>query len=337
MTNPILKRRDFLAASAASLFFLSAGRSASAKTTGFRFITPFTYSLSFAPVLYASAAGYYDDAGLTVEVQAANGAAMAAQMVLAGQMDSGRTGGTNYLISRVNHGAPLISIATIAQLSPFYIISSIKNPVKNVADLVGRTVGMASLGGSMEGTLNLMMRKGNLATDKVNKVKVADSAASFALIEAGRAGAFIGNTSSMVKAKAVRKDVFAIPMDDGMPGQVYVAQEKDISANPDKYVAFLKATHRSALEIATAKDLQPIIKAIMAKYTMPGLNDMKTAELNLSENARGWVAKGNDNLLRNIPELWAAAVTTLHDAGMINSAPDPKTLYTNDLLDKAIR
>jgi ABC-type nitrate/sulfonate/bicarbonate transport system substrate-binding protein len=171
----------------------------------------------------------------------------------------------------------------------------------------------------------------------VNKVKVADSAASFALIEAGRAGAFIGNTSSMVKAKAVREDVVAIPMDDGMPGQVYVAREEDISANADKYVAFLKATHRSALEIATAKDLQPIIKTIVSKYTMPGLNDMKTAEINLSENAQNWIAKGNDNLLRNIPEVWAAAVPTLHDAGMIKSAPDPKTLYTNDLLDKAVR
>jgi ABC-type nitrate/sulfonate/bicarbonate transport system substrate-binding protein len=141
----------------------------------------------------------------------------------------------------------------------------------------------------------------------------------------------------MVKAKAVREDVVAIPMDDGMPGQVYVAREEDISANADKYVAFLKATHRSALEIATAKDLQPIIKAIVSKYTMPGLNDMKTAEINLSENAQNWIAKGNDNLLRNIPEVWAAAVPTLHDAGMIKSAPDPKTLYTNDLLDKAVR
>ena len=122
-----------------------------------------------------------------------------------------------------------------------------------------------------------------------------------------------------------------------MPGQVYVAREEDISANPDKYVAFLKATHRSALEIATAKDLQPIIKKIVSKYTMPGLDDMKTAELNLSENAQNWIAKGADNLMRNVPDVWAAAVTTLHSAGMIKSAPDPKTLYANDLLDRAIR
>ena len=58
--------------------------------------------------------------------------------------------------------------------------------MNTIADLEGRTVGMATLGGSMEGTLDLMMTNAGASPEKVNKVKVADSAASFALIEAGR-------------------------------------------------------------------------------------------------------------------------------------------------------
>mgnify|MGYP001627915291 FL=1 len=219
MTQSFLDRRSFLGASAASLACLSAGGPAMAQSNTFRFITPFSFSLSFASVLYGDAAGYYADEGLEMEIQAGKGAAMAAQMVLADQMDSGRTGGTNYILSRVNNGAPLISVATIAQLSPFFIISSSENPVNSVADLEGRTVGMASLGGSMEGTLNMLMLSGGLSPEKVEKVKVADTAASFALIEAGRAGAFIGNTSSMIKAKSARDTVVAIPMDDHKPCQ----------------------------------------------------------------------------------------------------------------------
>jgi ABC-type nitrate/sulfonate/bicarbonate transport system substrate-binding protein len=332
----MMNRRGFVGGSAAGFALLCAGGPANAANSTFRFITPFSFSLSFAAVLYADAAGYYADNGLDMNLQAGKGAAMASQMVLANQMDVGRTGGTNYIISRVDHGAPLTSIATIAQLSPFFLISSDESPVDSVADLEGRTVGMASLGGSMEGTLDLLARAGGLDPSKINKVKVADSAASYALIEAGRAGAFIGNTSSMIKAKAVQADVHAIAMDDGMPGQVYVARPDDLTANPDKYVAFLKATHKAALEIATAKDLGPILTKIGEAHEVNGLDNMETAKVDLATNAKNWVARGEDNLMRNIPQVWDHAVKTLHDAGMIKAAPDASTLYTNALLDKAL-
>ena len=48
------------------------------------------------------------------------------------------------------------------------------------------------------------------------------------------------------------------------------------------------------------------------------------------------MAKGRDNLLRNVPEMWTSAVDALADAGMIKTKVDPKTLYTNALLDKAL-
>src|SRR5690606_40788340 len=50
--------------------------------TAFSFITPFTLSLAFAPVLYAEAAGYYGDEGLEMNLQAGKGAALAAQMTI---------------------------------------------------------------------------------------------------------------------------------------------------------------------------------------------------------------------------------------------------------------
>ena len=336
MNKNLISRRGFMGGSAAGMALLCAGGPAAAADTKFRFITPFSYSLSFASVLYADVAGYYKAEGLEMELQAAKGAAMASQMVLADQMDVGRTGGTNFIISKVDNGAPLVSIATIAQLSPFFIISSDENPVNGVADLPGRVVGMASLGGSMEGTLDLLMRGGDLDPATVEKVKVADSGASFALIEAGRAGAFIGNTSSMILAKKSRDNVHAIAMDDGMPGQVYVAREDDVAANPDKYIAFLKATHKAALEIATATDLDPILAAIASGHEVNGMADLETARVDLATNAQNWIAKGEENLLRNIPAVWDNAVATLHQSGMIKAAPDPASLYTNALLDKAL-
>lgn len=319
--------------SAALLSFPVKGRA----QTAFNFITPFTLSLAFAPVIYADAAGYYAEEGLDMNLQAGKGAALAAQMTIAKQMDCGRTGGTNYIVSRVNNDAPLISIGTIAQMSPFYVISSTENPVKTIADLEGRTVGMATLGGSMEGTLDLMMAGAGAAPEKVTRVKVADSAASFALIEAGRAGAFIGNTSSMVIASSARDDVAVMPIDDGMPGQVYVARPDQIAENPAKFVSFLRATHRAAKEIVGAEDLMPILKTIGEKHDVSGLKNPDTARKDLQANAQNWAAKGEENLLRNVPEVWERAVGLLSGAKLIDKTVPATELYTNDLLDQALK
>lgn len=329
-------RRSFMTTALGGAALLSMPIGARAATT-FNFITPFSFSLSFASVLYASAAGYYEDEGLEANIQAGKGAALAAQMTIAKQMDSGRTGGTNYIVSKVNNDAPLTSIATIAQLSPFFLISSETDAVKSVSDVQGRTIGMASLGGSMEATLDLMLAADGLSGDSVNKVKVADAAASYALIEAGRAGAFIGNTSSMIKASEAREGVYAIPMDDGMPGQVYVARPDEIEAHPDKFVAFLKATHKSALEIVEAEDLMPILKAIGDKYEVNGLSNLETAEKDLRANADNWAAKGKDNILRNVPSIWEHAAATLAETGMIDKQVPATDLYTNALLDQALK
>ena len=331
-----LTRRSLMLGAMGSGALLSLPVGARAQTA-FSFITPFTLSLAFAPVLYAEAAGYYGDEGLEMNLQAGKGAALAAQMTIAGQMDSGRTGGTNYIVSRVNNDAPLISIATIAQMSPFFVISSTDNPVNTIADLEGRTVGMATLGGSMEGTLDLMMTNAGASPEKVNKVKVADSAASFALIEAGRAGAFLGNTSSMVIASSARDDVAAMPIDDGMPGQVYVARPDQVAENPEKFVAFLRATHRAAKEIVGAEDLTPILTKIGEKHEISGLKNTEIAQKDLRANAENWASKGEENLLRNIPEMWDRAVELLAGAKLIDKTVPATDLYTNDLLDQALK
>jgi len=331
----MISRRNLMLGTMGGAALLSLPRTGRAQTE-FKFITPFSFSLAFAPVLYADAAGYYRDEGLEMHLEGGKGAALAAQMTIAGQMDAGRTGGTNYIVSRVNNGAPLVSIATIAQVSPFYVLSSKENPVKTIADLEGRTVGMATLGGSMEGTLDLMMRKAGASPEEVNKVKVADSAASFALIEAGRAGAYIGNTSSMIIASSARDDVEVMPIDDGMPGQVYVARPDEIAEDPQKFVAFLRATHRAVKEIVTAQDLMPILETIGKAYEVTGLSNPETAQKDLRANADNWASKGQENLLRNVPEVWEGAVELLLEAGLINEKVPAEDLYNNDLLDQAL-
>ncbi|MGE0629334.1 MAG: ABC transporter substrate-binding protein [Hyphomicrobiaceae bacterium] len=301
----------------------------------FRFITPFGYSLAFSPVLYGKTGGFYEKEKLDVEVIGGKGAALAAQMTIADQSDVGRTGGANYIVSKVKNGAPLISIATIAQVSPFFIISPKSRGIKTVADLKGKTFGMASLGGSMENTLNFMLRRGDVDPKSVNKVKVADTPAAFGLIEAKRIDGFMGNVSTTVKLLSENTEITAIKVNDGIPGQVYVARQADAEKNADPYVRFLRATIAAANTIIDAKDLTPILKSIGTGFKIRSLSDMGNSARDLKQNAELWVASGRENLLRNVPETWASGVKLMGEAGMIPAGTDPATLYTNSVWDKA--
>jgi NitT/TauT family transport system substrate-binding protein len=306
--------------------------------TRMRFVTPFNFSLSYSAVFYAKSGGFFEQEGLDVDVLNGKGAATAAQLVIAAQAEVARTGGANYIQSKVDSDAPLISIATIAQGSPFFMVSSPKTPLRSAADLVGKTIGVASLGGSMEGTLNLMLRAGSVPADKVERVRVADVPASYGLIEAGRIHGFMASISSVVKIMSAVPGVVTFPIDDGLPGQVYVASPKALLANEESYVRFLRAVRKAALTILDATDLKPIIATIdKGGFEIPGLSNVDDAISDLKQNAQTWVSKGRDNLLRNVPDQWASAVKVMAETGMIKREVDATTLYTNAILDKAAK
>jgi ABC-type nitrate/sulfonate/bicarbonate transport system substrate-binding protein len=333
----LLSRRSALAGGAAFGTTLWAGLSFAQGGAKFRFMTPFGYSLAFAPVLYAKAGGFFAKEGLDAEIVGGKGAALAAQMTIAGQMEAARTGAGNFMVARINNGAPLVSIATIAQVSPFFVLSPKGKELSEPASFKGKRIGMASLGGSMEETLNLTLRRAAVDPGSVEKVKVADSPASYALVEAGRIDGFMGNISTTEKARATFPGAMAVRMDDGVPGQVYVATPSQIAKSEAQYVAFLRAVHRSVTAILDAKDTEPIIREIAKSFDIGKLEDLALAKRDLAKNAESWVAKGRGNLLRHVPELWSGAVRLMTEAQMIKSAPDAATLYTNALLDKALR
>lgn len=303
----------------------------------FRFMTPFGYSLAFAPVLYAKAGGFLAKEGLDGDILGGKGAALSAQMAIAGQVEASRTGAGNYIVARINNGAPLVSIATIAQISPFFVLSPRDKSLVEADGFKGKTLGMATLGGSMEETLNLSLRRAGIDPTGINKVKVADNPASYALVEAGRIDGFMGNISTAVKVQATFPAATALRMDDGVPGQAYVANPESIKKNEAAYVAFLRAVHRATSAILDAKDTGPIIAVIGKTFDVGGLDNMDLAKRDLAQNAESWTAKGRDNLLRNVPGVWAGGVKLMADAGIIKSAPDAATLYTNALLEKALR
>lgn len=331
MTQPTqITRRQTLGLAAAGAAALVLPFTAGAATR-LRFVTPFNFSLSYAPVFYAAAQGTFAKDGLDVEVVNGKNASLAAQLVIASQAEIAHTGGINYIISKVNSAAPLIAIATFSQVSPFYLISSPSAPIRKPADMKGKTIGVASLGGSQFGTLNNVLRAGGVDPDSVNKVATNDGPASYGLIQAKRIDGFVGP----IHTNVLLPDAVKMPLDDGLPSQVYVVREQDLAKNEEMLVKFLGGVHRAASEMLDAKDLKPMIAAIGAKFELVDIAQPELAALDLRLYLDGLVAKGRENLLRNVPAAWDAAAKTLAESRVIDKKVEGGTLYTNKLRDKA--
>lgn len=335
-----MNRRKFLISSLGAMGAMSlpfASSVAFSQSTGtYTYLTPMTLSLAFAPILYPSAVGDYDKMGLDVKVEVGRGAGQVIQLTAAKQVDSGRTGGANYMAARAQENSDVIAFATIAQISPFVVISSEEKAVRSVQELEGKIVGMASFGGSMEATLNLMLAKAGIDPKSVRRERVADGPASFAMVEAGRIHAFFGNTSTVSRLRAEDYPLQVMAVDDGVPGQVYVAREAELAENRAQHVTFLKGAREAVLRIADMNDqeLLDVIRVIGSKYDVPGIEKEDIALSDLKGNRELWLAQGKDNVLRNVPEQWEQGQKLLLDAGLMNETS--RNLYDNAIWEATL-
>lgn len=330
----ISKRALLTIGGGGALAFLLSGSGQAA--TSLRFVTPARFSLSDAAVFYAKAAGFFKREGLDVDFVKGAGANGAQQRVVASQADIARTGGAGYIVSRVNVNAPLISIATIAQTSSFFMVLPPGSAI-SLQDLKGKMIGVDSPGGAMENALILTLRAADIDPHSVNRVKVPDVPASYDLILAKKIDGFMASISVMTYVRKANPNAIVYSVDDGLPGRIYIASPTAIKTDEEKYIGFLRAVHRSASAILDEPDPRAILTAISFIVDISEIKEMDVAGLDLKQNAQTWVASGPENLLRNVPEQWAAATQAMAQAQMINRPVDPTTLYSNALLDKALR
>lgn len=301
-------------------------------------ITPAGYLLAYTGLLYGEAGGFMKNAGLDLTVQAAQGSSQAIQQLLTGQALVTRGAGIDVMNAVANSGVPVIAIGTIAHIAPLQIISSADNPIRKASDMVGKTIGIVSVGGATSQTLDLILASANVDTKTVRRQVVGPSAGSFGLVQEKKIDAFIGTNAAVVELKSRGVPFTNVATHDlvPVPGQVYITTVENVTKKPEELIRFLRGA-RGAFEDALAQigrnDISKLLGAIQ-KYNVPEANNPTAALGGLRIESQSWVEQGPANLLRNNPAAWASATKLAIDANVIKQAP-PTRFYTNELWDKA--
>lgn len=337
-TEMNLDRRAFLHGSAGTALVVSMRPAGAQARRAVTFITPFAYILAFVDILHAKAGGYFDREGLDVTIEQGRGSAMALQQVLGGNGLLSRTGGPDHIKASGRPGGDaIVSVGTISQGSPFYIISSPEKPIRKPEEMAGKTIGILSPGGATENLLDVMLVARSVDRAGVKRETVGNSPAGLALIAQGRIDAYITSAGVPEALKAAGTPFVSWNTDEvaPIPGQCYVARRATLDENGDTITRFLRAVRLSLGDMIDGRvDLDTVLKRV-APFDIAEARNPKTAPDLLRNEMQFWLTAGRDNILRNVPDLWAKGYALMAEAGFAPKGADVAKLYTNSFLDKA--
>jgi NitT/TauT family transport system substrate-binding protein len=330
MNETLWTRRHLIAAGAAFGAGAWSARARAAEKVSY--ITPYGKIIAYAPDFVAVAGGYFAKAGVDVDIIGGHGSAQAVQLVAAGKALIGRTGGIDVVKAIATSSVPVRAIATIAHLSPFWVISSAAKPIDNPKQMKGKTIGVVSRGGGTDNYLDIMLTVSGLSKDSATRQVAGNSPGAFDLIELGRLDAFIADETVLIMLRRAGKKVTAWRVDDyaSIPGQVYIASEEGLKTHKDALIGYLKGVREAIGFIVAPGDMDKVMEDLKG-FDLQELRQPDVAKASVEAQAKLWLAAGEPNILRNLPEKWEKGWKEMADAGLVKMG-DPKAAYTNDLV-----
>jgi len=144
--------------------------------------------------------GYFQKNGLEVDLTLIAGGSRTMAALLSGDEQLIFAGGAETL-SAVSQGADLIVVGTLGPVYPYKF--EVTKDIQKPADLKGKTVGVASFGGSADIATRVVLRRLGLDPDKdVNIISLSDAQTRSAALLSGKAQAGMDSPPGSLKLEA---------------------------------------------------------------------------------------------------------------------------------------
>lgn len=205
----------------------------------------------YSAVYWAEEQGFFEDEGLSVEIQTLQGGPVSIQRVVAGELDFGFTNLLSFGIA-VDGGAPIKVAALTSSLSHgsggIYVQPD--SDIESLADLDGRTVGVNTTSNVGDVTLNALLEaEGVDATPTYVEVPFPEMVAG---VESGSIEAGYMNEPFVAAAEAAGLrnvvDLYSGP-NESLPMAIYATSTSYAEQNPNTVAAFLRAVNAASADI----------------------------------------------------------------------------------------
>ena len=287
-------------------------------------------SVQFAPFYLADQAGYYADAGLTVDFQNKIDPDLIT-LVGQGSVDIGMADGTS-VIPAVSQGIPIKYVATVYGQFPSIVFSKASSGIATPADLAGKKLGIPGRYGSSWIMLQALLASASLTPDDLQIVEYPDFGQGAAVTQGAvdASTGFVNNEPVQLELTGETATILRVDSITPLPGPGLIAGVETIATKRDAVEAFIAATLRAMDEITAdpAVGLNAAFTAVPDLATAP-----ETQAAILDATIKAW--SGPLQEAHGLGELdgdgWAASIEYLTSLGLV-----PNPLTVDDVLAQGL-
>lgn len=289
-----------------------------------------------APFYYGKEKGFFEKAGIDLDIQEGRGSGVVAQAVAAKTVQFGYIDVPTMMRAAVK-GAPITAVGVALQTSPMSAMGFAEKNIKKAEDLKGKTVATTP-GDSMSQIWPLFLKKANLKESDM-KILSGDATTKLNAVINGQADVLLGYVmdQSMKIKDATGKDVIPVKFADygiNLVSSGVVANRDFVKDNQDLVKRFMLAATQS-IE-AAVKDPKGAAQSILNANPKGGKIDTLTQGFELTiplyKDPSGKASRPFNVTDANMKETVDVMVEY---GGLEAKAKDEiKTYYTNEYLPK---
>jgi NitT/TauT family transport system substrate-binding protein len=273
----------------------------------------------FATLEVGQDAHIWDRVGLKVDISSFKGDGQLQQALTSGAVDFGL--GSGPAMGYRAKGVPAIGVAVMTQApNDLGIMVAANSPIKTVADLKGKKIGVSTAGSLTDWLVHELSRRQGWGSDGIESVPMGDNQVRNQAMQAGQIAGSVTDVGVAYaleeQGKAHLFQTFAAFVKQ-FEAHVIFATDDIVAKRPDTVSRFLKGWFMTVAYMRTHK-------AETIKSTQAVLHESTAVVTKIYENdLPGMSSDGAFD-----PASVAAVAKSLKELGIMETEPDPKTIYT---------
>lgn len=195
--------------------------------------------------------GYYAAEGLKVTMSqtGSGGSTASIQAVVSGSVDVANSVSPN-TIAAAAKGIPIRAYARIQSHWTWHTVTAEGSPIKSLADLKGKKVGVVSLASVAYPYARGALELSGVNPDVVEYIPVGSGSPAFKALQDGKIDALTYWTAGLVTARGAGFKFRELPNPDyfdDLPAATWVARADALKQDPEKFAAFARAQYRGVV------------------------------------------------------------------------------------------
>ena len=299
-------------------------------------VIPNPSAINVFPLWVAIGEGYFEDEGLTINVEAVDGSAPVLQAMAAGQAEIGLPGPAPVLAARAR-GVDVVFIYNHFAQSVFGLVVREESPYQTPADLKGTTIGVGTADGAEVGfTRAILTDLGMVEGQDYEFLPVGDGGPATAAFERGDIEAYAAAVSDAAILNARGLSVREITPEEYLAyfGNGFAVMRSYIEERPEVIEAFGRALVRGVEFGMDPANRDKVLEHTAAGNPQEGEDQAFAAAL--LEAIKGRMAPADPDMGWGYqpPEHWELWHQSQLDTGTLTEPlPDLTAAYTNQFVE----